>query len=98
MSPRLTKTGYPQELRDVPTIRGLATVIGVHLDVWAQRDDSEPQPNVQAAGDYALDAIDALLARLHEARSELVDEINTSHAASAARWDALKRESAKRHG
>jgi hypothetical protein len=63
--------------------------LGVALAQWATRDDSKAQPEVTRAGHTAVEAIDAMLAALHQARSQLVSEIRASDDAAMARADAL---------
>jgi hypothetical protein len=50
-------------------------VLGVALAQWMARDDTRPQPEVRRAASTAIDAIDAILASLHELRARLVGEI-----------------------
>jgi hypothetical protein len=65
-------------------------ILGVALARWAERDDTTAQPEVRQAAYTAMDAIDAMLARLYAARSPLVTEIRQSDDATAARGDALR--------
>ena len=64
-------------------------VLGVALAQWQTRDDTRPQAEVRRAANTAMDAIDAMLAELHQMRSRLVGEIRASDDASAARVDAM---------
>lgn len=64
-------------------------VLSVALGQWEDRDDTRPQPEVRRAANTAMDAIDAMLAELHQMRSRLVGEIRASDDATAARADAL---------
>ena len=65
-------------------------ILGVALARWAERDDTTAQPEVRQAANTAMDAIDAMLARLYAARSALVTEIRQSDDAAAARGDTLR--------
>ena len=53
-------------------------VLGVALAQWAARDDTRPQPEVRQAANTAMDAIDSMLAELHQLRARLVSEIRAS--------------------
>ncbi len=64
-------------------------VLGVGLAQWEIRDDSKAQPEVRRAANTAMDAIDTMLAALHQMRARLVSEIRASDDASAARADAM---------
>jgi hypothetical protein len=64
-------------------------VLGVALAQWMARDDSRPQAEVRRAANTAMDAIDAMLAELHQLRGRLLAEIRISDQAAAARADAL---------
>lgn len=70
-------------------LASLAGVLGEAAAQWAARDDSKPQPEVREAANTAMDAIDAMLRILHEARAQLVAEVRESDDAAAARADAL---------
>ena len=59
------------------------------LAQWAARDDTRPEPEVRQAANTAMDAVDAMLAELHQLRARLVSEIRASDEAAAARADAL---------
>ena len=59
------------------------------LDKWAARDDTRPQPEVRAAANTAMDAIDGMLRELHQMRSRLTGEIYDSDEATILRADAL---------
>jgi len=56
---------------------------------WATRDDSKAQPEIRQAANTAMDAIDAMIAELHAARSALAREIRGSDDATDARIDAM---------
>jgi hypothetical protein len=64
-------------------------ILGVALARWAERDDTKAQPEVRQAANTAVDAIDAMLARLYAARSALLTQIRQSDDTTAARGDAL---------
>jgi hypothetical protein len=64
-------------------------ILGVALARWAERDDAKAQPEVRQAATTAMDAIDAMLAKLYAARSILATEMRQSDEATAARVDAL---------
>jgi hypothetical protein len=64
-------------------------VLGVALAQWMARDDSRAEPEVRRAASTAMDAIDAMLAELHQLRARLVTEIRANDDAAAARADAL---------
>ena len=60
--------------------------LGAWLAIWSARDDGRPDAHARRC---ASDAVDAMLAGLHEVRQRLVGEIRASDDASAARADAL---------
>lgn len=64
-------------------------ILGIALARWAERDDTTAQPEVRQAANTAMDAIDAMLAKLYAARSALLTEIRQSDDATATRTDAL---------
>lgn len=64
-------------------------VLDAALAQWAARDDTRPQPEVRQAANTAMDAIDSMLAELHQLRARLVSEIRASDDLAAARADAL---------
>jgi hypothetical protein len=64
-------------------------VLGVALAQWAARDDTRAQPAIRQAANTAMDAIDSMLAGLHQLRAWLVSEIRASDDLAAARADAL---------
>jgi hypothetical protein len=66
------------------------------LILWADRDDTKPQPGVRQAANIAVDSIDALLRELYQMRTELIGQIRVSDDASAERVDALLRERSAR--
>ena len=66
-------------------------VLGVALAQWMARDDSKPEPEIRQAANTAMDAIDAMIAELHQLRARLAGEIREAGDASAARADALLR-------
>ena len=76
---------YPGRLGD----EGHNGVLGVALAQWAARDDTRAEPEVRRAANTAMDAIDAMLAELHQLRSRLVTEIRAADDATAARVDAM---------
>lgn len=67
---------------------GHAELLGAALAQWDTRDDSQPHPEARRAANTAVDAIDAMLGMLHQARQQLVSEVRASDDASAARVDA----------
>ncbi|HEX9356339.1 MAG TPA: hypothetical protein VF933_21295 [Streptosporangiaceae bacterium] len=74
----------------VPSRLGnLVDVLSGALATWAARDDSKVQPEVRQSANVAMDAIDAILGKLHEARSALITEIRASDGATDARIDAM---------
>ena len=70
-------------------IDGHLGVLGVALAQWMARDDTRPQPEVRRAANTAMDAIDAMLAELHQLRSQLLGQIKVSDKLAADRADAL---------
>ena len=70
-------------------LRGHLAALEAALELWAERDDAIPQPEVTRAGHAAVDAIDALTRELFQIRQRLVGEIRVSQDAGAARADAL---------
>jgi hypothetical protein len=64
-------------------------VLGVALAQWAARDDTRAKPAIRQAANTAMDAIDSMLAELHQLRDRLMAEIKASDQAAAARADAL---------
>jgi hypothetical protein len=64
-------------------------ILSVALARWVERDDAKAQSEVRQAANTAMDAIDAMLAKLYVARSALVTEIRQSDDASATRADGL---------
>jgi hypothetical protein len=77
-------------LEDAPgRLADIAGVLGAALETWAARDDSRPQPGARQAANTAMDAIDAMLFRLHQARQQLVAEVRASDDAALARTGAL---------
>jgi hypothetical protein len=68
---------------------GRVDVLDGALTLWADRDDSIPQPEVREAANTAMDAIDGMLRELHQMRSRLVGEIRESDDATTARAEAL---------
>jgi hypothetical protein len=66
-----------------------AGVLGVALAQWMARDDTKAEPAVRRAANTAMDAIDAMLAELHQLRARLVSEIRASDDSAAARADAM---------
>ena len=64
-------------------------VLGVALAQWVARDDSKAEPEVRQAASTAMDAIDAMIAELHQLRARLVSEIRKSDDMAAARTDNL---------
>jgi hypothetical protein len=79
-----------------PSLHDVPGRLDVHLGrldaalvTWGTRDDSKAQPEVTRAGNAAIDAIDAMLAELHRARSQLVTEYREAEDAAIARTDAL---------
>ncbi len=64
-------------------------VLAVALAQWMARDDTRPQPEVRAAANTAMDAIDGMLRELHLMRARLVSEIRESDDAAVARVEVL---------
>lgn len=64
-------------------------VLGVALAQWMGRSEDRPEPEVRRAANTAMDAIDAMLAELHQLRSRLLTEIRASDDATARRVDAM---------
>jgi hypothetical protein len=65
--------------------------LGVALAQWMARDDAKAEPAVRQAANTAMDAIDAMLAELHQLRARLISEIRASDDVTAARVDELLR-------
>jgi hypothetical protein len=63
--------------------------LGVWLAIWEVRQ--EPDAYARRCASDAVNAIDAMLADLHQIRARLVSEIRASDDASAARADQLLR-------
>lgn len=70
-------------------LRSLGGTLGIALARWADRDDAADKGAARSAANTACDAIDGMLAALHAARLQLVDEIRAHDDATAARVDAL---------
>lgn len=64
-------------------------VLGVGLAQWMARDDTKAEPEARRAANRAMDALDAMLAELHQLRVRLGGEIRESDDATARRVDAL---------
>lgn len=80
----------PIDLSAVPgQIKARAATLGTALAAWATRDDTKAQPGVREAANTAMTALDAMLAVLHAARSQLVSEIRVSDDATMARTTTL---------
>jgi hypothetical protein len=79
-----------QQLADAPgRLENLSGVLGVALAYWADRADATDKGAARSAANTACDAIDNMLAVLHQARRELVAEVRAHDDATAARVDAL---------
>lgn len=63
--------------------------LAADLAVWAQRDDSGPQPEAAQAAHAAVDTIDAVLAELHAIRGQLITEIRENQDTAMTRSAAL---------
>ena len=61
--------------------------LAVALAQWAARDDSKADPHARRAANTAMNAVDSMLAGLHELRARLVTEIRASDDAFNARVD-----------
>jgi hypothetical protein len=59
------------------------------MATWAARDDSQAQPEVTSAGHAAVEAIDAMLVKLHRMRQQLVAENREHEDAAMGRSAAL---------
>jgi hypothetical protein len=64
-------------------------ILGVALARWAERDDTQAQPEVRQAANTGMDAIDAMLRELYQLRSRLAGEIRRSDDTAEARVRAL---------
>ena len=71
-------------------------VLAVALAQWMARDDTKAEPDVRRAANTAMDAIDTMLAELHQLRARLVGEIRASDDATAVRVDELLRSRTER--
>jgi hypothetical protein len=74
---------------EIPDLGHDLRVLTEVLEMWASRDDSKAQPGVRQSAKTAVDAIDRMLATLHQVRAELCDEIRSSDDATNLRVDAL---------
>jgi len=73
----------------VARLENCTAILAGALATWATRDDSTAQPGVRESANAAVEAIDAMLAELHSARSALVGEIRRADDATNARIDAM---------
>ena len=64
-------------------------VLGVALAQWAARDDTRAQPAIRQAANTAMDAIDSMLAELHQLRARLVPRPGPAMTTPRLRADAL---------
>jgi hypothetical protein len=91
----LTYDQIPPERRTIADATGRLgdeghnRVLSVALAQWMARDDARADPDARRAANTAMEAIDAMLAELHQLRARLVSEVRASDDASAARADAL---------
>jgi hypothetical protein len=63
--------------------------LAVSVALWEAR--REPDAHARRCASNAVDAVDAMLASLHQIRAQLASEIRASDDASAARADELLR-------
>jgi hypothetical protein len=63
--------------------------LGTALALWSARDDTRPQPEVRQAANAAIDAMDSMLAELHQLRARLIVEVRESDQLAADRADEL---------
>ncbi len=70
-------------------IRNHVDDVATWLAIWSAR--SEPDARARRCASDAVDAIDAMLAGLHDVRARLVSEIRESDQAAATRVDELLR-------
>lgn len=70
-------------------VAGQVGALDAALAVWATRDNAQAQPEVRQAASAALDAMDAVIRVLYDARRDLVAEIRQADAAADARIEAL---------
>lgn len=81
-SPNLPDHPYP----DVERLRAdLDLLIGA-LVTWADRDDTQVQPEVTQAGLDAAAALDRIITGVMQLRDRLTDELVLRHEAAEARW------------
>jgi hypothetical protein len=66
-----------------------AGLLGISLAKWAYRDEAADRAAARRAASTAMGAIDAMLARLHAARAQLVTETRQDDDAAMARAGAL---------
>ena len=88
---RLPLLDYSGRLGD----EGHCGVLGVMLGQWAARDDDAADADARRAANNAMNAIDAMLAELHQLRARLVGEIRISDDQAAVRADELLARCAK---
>ncbi len=86
----VTVTASPEDYYTAVTaLREHAEDLGVWLGIRENR--KEPDAHARRCASDAVDAIDAMLAGLHDVRARLISEIRRSDDASAARADELLR-------
>lgn len=66
-----------------------ARILARDLRTWAERDDSQAQPEARRAVSRVVASIDRTLRELHELRAQIVAEVRQADDAAAARVDAL---------
>jgi hypothetical protein len=81
--------GEPEREHQGAGTRGQLAALETALELWAERDNTIPQPEVTRAGHAAVEAIDALTCELYSLRQRLIVEIRASGNAAIARTDAL---------
>ena len=81
-------TGTPDGVDPSGAIRRHVDALAAALDVWAERDLTEAQPQVRRAGNQALAALDAATGELRRLRYRLAAEIRASDQASVEQLDA----------
>ncbi|PXY17330.1 hypothetical protein [Prauserella flavalba] len=74
---------------DLSALRELVEDLGIQVATWSRRDDdpTKGQPLERAAAGDAVGTIDAMLAKLHRLRSQLVTEIRRRDDAFMAALD-----------
>jgi hypothetical protein len=75
---------------ELAAIRRRVRDLGAWLAIWRSR--REPDAHARRCANYAVDAIDAAIAELHQIRARLVAEIRQADDLAAQRADELLRD------